>query len=1501
MKEYSNFAFISYSHKDEKWAAWIQEKLEAYRLPSIIRKEAGSTVPERIAPVFRDATDLAAGRLRNNLQEELEASKFLIVVCSPNSAKPNAEGKHWVNDEVAHFAAMGREDRILPVIVGGTSEKDAFCPKLAELGLLAIDATKKSRPRTLNDIVAFLLGLRPDELWNREERIRKAKRRVAAGFAAVGILLLAAAVYCWYDMCGLHVEHYADYVDHWGIPVGIPSTRLNVRQVANRTMSFRFEYRGRERFLSGKRILRRVVKVNSLDVPVFDDELSIVDAYFAKRPVIQVFHYKEDKSATEFWQALDFVDDQDRHGKTELRHKFSGTKKTDVEHVRPLEAGEVDSHLLADATSNAARPDAYGLPDDSLTRCEIRRYKLTRNKTGVVEKVEFFKDRSLRVKDADGIYGCLNKLDREGRVEKQTYLGYMGKEPHPNKFGIAGKVREFDLCGNLSRVSYVDKYGRQILNVSEKIASKRYRHDEFGNCVKVEYLSAEGMPTRGKEGAAIKRAEIEKGKVVRICAMDEDNCLVLTTQGWAAIALSYSRSGDLAEMWYLNKDGARSFALEGYAGVRKQFVDHDEVSCEYLGVDGEPTMSKNGYAKTSFDYENHRLCRVVCHDVNGDPARSAELGAYGVAVEYDADGLAIDMVLLGADGEPANGPDGWAEIKFEYADGFPVATRKFDSQGRLCAGADGIAGWNSEFENGNEVVRTFIGADGSPVLHRDGCAGWRQVFENGLLTAYRFLDQDGKIIANKEGIAGYNYLYDESGRRIRFENVDASGSLVCSPADDLAGFESSYDVNGNVVKQTYFGADGRPCLSDGTAGWVAEYNERGLMTLFGFVGLDGHSAISLKTGVATTKYEYDAFGNVARESYFGPNGAPCFNTEQGAASRSVSYDSLGRETEQFLYGTDGKLTVFPGSNVAGGRTAYDVYGHVCLMTFVGANGLPVVSSVGYASEKSVYDSRGDLVEQYWLDADGKLLVVPEKGAAGCRCSYDQFGRLTELVWIGADGNPHRHLDGNAGWRKKYDALGNVLEFVYLDEHGNLFTNRKDGTAGVRSKYDKKGNETEREFIAPDGKVVKSFDGYARESAEYDNFGNVTCWRCFDEHGRPCLVADGTAGWRAVFSNGKEVERTSLGLDGAPCISTNGYATVTHVYDAAGREIVRRYLDENGHPVAMHSGEAECRSEYNGRGQLNRVSYFDVAGRPVETFSGQSVVYAYDSRGNEIERTYLKSEGKPFADTNGVARVAKYYDERNLLVRESYFGVNGLPVARSDYGLVSKGWIYDESGNVTEVRTLDAEGGLVVSSKGFAIMRYIRDALGRVSGTRTFDAAGKMTCVPEFGVAGHDSDYDVVGNEVERRYVGSDGRAARYAEGYSVWRAAYDDRKCMTRIEYLNEMSQPCVSTNGVAGYQYKYGAFDRLAQVECLGADGKPTVCNEGYAVRKLTYDRYGRVASERNYDVAGKPCALPSTGCFGWNAEYDRLGKETSRTWIGVDGKPCACKKAKDKKKETK
>ena len=41
--QYTNYAFISYKREDEKWAKWLQRKLESYKLPVVIREEINKT------------------------------------------------------------------------------------------------------------------------------------------------------------------------------------------------------------------------------------------------------------------------------------------------------------------------------------------------------------------------------------------------------------------------------------------------------------------------------------------------------------------------------------------------------------------------------------------------------------------------------------------------------------------------------------------------------------------------------------------------------------------------------------------------------------------------------------------------------------------------------------------------------------------------------------------------------------------------------------------------------------------------------------------------------------------------------------------------------------------------------------------------------------------------------------------------------------------------------------------------------------------------------------------------------------------------------------------------------------------------------------------------------------------------------------------------------------------------------------------------------------------
>lgn len=62
-KEYTYYAFISYKREDEKWAVWLQKKLESYGFPVALRKDNPS-LPSKIRPIFRDKSDLSGGTLK---------------------------------------------------------------------------------------------------------------------------------------------------------------------------------------------------------------------------------------------------------------------------------------------------------------------------------------------------------------------------------------------------------------------------------------------------------------------------------------------------------------------------------------------------------------------------------------------------------------------------------------------------------------------------------------------------------------------------------------------------------------------------------------------------------------------------------------------------------------------------------------------------------------------------------------------------------------------------------------------------------------------------------------------------------------------------------------------------------------------------------------------------------------------------------------------------------------------------------------------------------------------------------------------------------------------------------------------------------------------------------------------------------------------------------------------------------------------------------------------
>ena len=139
------YVFISYSRKDIQDAKWIHSSLEKFHIPAKLPRPADAEPIPKPLRCFRDINDLDVmpESFVKGIENALESSKYLVVVCSPNSAKSNADGNHYVDWEIKKYIEIHGIDyaknHILPVIIDGeisnnTKENECLPPSLYNLG-----------------------------------------------------------------------------------------------------------------------------------------------------------------------------------------------------------------------------------------------------------------------------------------------------------------------------------------------------------------------------------------------------------------------------------------------------------------------------------------------------------------------------------------------------------------------------------------------------------------------------------------------------------------------------------------------------------------------------------------------------------------------------------------------------------------------------------------------------------------------------------------------------------------------------------------------------------------------------------------------------------------------------------------------------------------------------------------------------------------------------------------------------------------------------------------------------------------------------------------------------------------------------------------------------------------------------------------------------------------------------------------------------------------------
>lgn len=203
-------AFISYRRSDGAAVAhWLRRQLQSFRVPPALRKAYGRPLKIYLDTAFeRGTADFYEGTIRPNLL----ASRWLLVIATPDARLRPQGTEDWIQREVSEFAA-GSNGRNVIAVRGAGDFNDPLPADLIQRfpRIEIVDLRGASRFSFLNParsarlaseklkLIAPLLDL-PDEEMPRlrqEEERRQQTRLGGTSGAVTGVLAAVAGLSVW--------------------------------------------------------------------------------------------------------------------------------------------------------------------------------------------------------------------------------------------------------------------------------------------------------------------------------------------------------------------------------------------------------------------------------------------------------------------------------------------------------------------------------------------------------------------------------------------------------------------------------------------------------------------------------------------------------------------------------------------------------------------------------------------------------------------------------------------------------------------------------------------------------------------------------------------------------------------------------------------------------------------------------------------------------------------------------------------------------------------------------------------------------------------------------------------------------------------------------------------------------------------------------------------------------------------------------------------------------
>ncbi len=811
--EYQYYAFISYKREDEKWARWLQRKLEKYKLPVVLQNQYKLEY-RSVKPVFRDKTDLATGTVRSALSKELEVSKYLIVICSPSAAKSS-----WVNMEIEQFLQADKLNYIIPFIIKGKPFADdpgveCFPPSLRSMKepLLGININEVGKRAAFFRLVAGLLEIRTDDLIKREKR-RIRNQRICAIAAGV-MVMIVSGVFIWYYTP--KAEYYADYVLENNIPVGIYP--LQKSEVKNRVNSYRFIYK--------EFMLTEVDHINS------DFQISVeTDIEKYDRPPELDLHYNQYGQLSE----IIFYNQYHEELMTESYGNINESFHQVIEFVQYVENETTDTYLLySDSTSSDG---LFGLYLDRrtnipYTKSAIAEFELLCDNEQKVKEIHFLNRSGMKVCDAAGIYGVTYEYDALGRIVKIMYCDLLENELGGKHYTYTGS--------DVTCVEWINAKG-ELTDNSDGYACFERTYDTHGNCSTIDFYDSE----RNKvlimnQYAALQYEYDEAGHISRLYYYDENENLLSGSKGVAQVTFQYDSLGAIVLENYFDENGEATANAEGVYGYLYTYETKKQLTKQCIDANNKPMSNTMGISSLKNSYGRY----VEFYDING----LLTLGAEGCAViQYD-----YGLSLPGSKITKIQYTTGYDKNRSVCMNkyGFAYVLRGYDDYDRLMV--------EEFYDNNDQVVESPSGYTCMTNSY--------DLLDNLVRTEYK--DRDGNYVNGPLGFAVFVAYFDSDNFLTDVTYYNDENTYVMGP-EGFARMEIQYNKDHLETARRYYGSDGQLCIGPmGFAELAAEIT--GDKASIKFFDSDGNLIDSI-WGYAASE---TILGQDGTTKYYDKNGIP---------------------------------------------------------------------------------------------------------------------------------------------------------------------------------------------------------------------------------------------------------------------------------------------------------------------------------------------------------------------------------------------------------------------------------------------------------------------------------------------------------------------------------------------------------------------------------------------------------------------------------------------------